>query len=171
MSYTFLSFDRLTSTSDLLKEHYSSFSHLTFIKTDFQTKGRGQFDRMWVSNPKENLLFSVLLKDLDVKYLDDIKKWIINGLMDVLNNQGIKATFKEPNDLYIGNDKICGILMESRTTGNLLEYVIIGVGLNVNQTEFLNLNATSMSLIKDQKFDINELMQSIIDSLLNSYFS
>ena len=171
MHYTLLSFDQLTSTSDLLKEHYGSFSHLTFIQANFQTKGRGQFDRMWVSNPKENLLFSVLLKDLDVNYLDDIKKWMVNGLMDVLFDYGIHASFKEPNDLYIGNDKICGILMESRTTGNQLEYVIIGVGLNVNQTEFINLNATSMSLLKDQKFDMNEMMQRIINKLLDSYFS
>lgn len=171
MHYTLLSFDQVTSTSDLLKEHYSSFSHLTFIKTDFQSKGRGQFDRMWVSNPKDNLLFSVLLKDLDIEQLDDIKQWMVKHLMSLLSDYKIHVTFKEPNDLYVGQDKICGILMESRTTGKNLDYIIIGVGLNVNQREFLNLNATSMSIIKDQVFDVDYLMQILIDKLIKNYFS
>lgn len=171
MQYTYLSFDNLTSTSDLLKEHFSSFSHLTFIRTDFQTKGRGQFDRMWVSNPKENLLFSVLLKDIDVSCLEDIKKWMIEGITSLLETHDITPRFKEPNDLYVGVDKICGILMESRSQGNMLDYVVIGVGLNVNQTEFVNLNATSMSLLKDQHFDIDQVMQNLIDKLMKSYVS
>lgn len=171
MQYTFLSFDNLTSTSDLLKEHFSSFSHLTFIKTDFQTKGRGQFDRMWVSNPKENLLFSVLLKDIDITHLEHIKNWMIHGITSLLDTYGINPRFKEPNDLYVDQDKICGILMESRSQGNILDYVVIGVGLNVNQTEFVNLNATSMSLLKDQSFDVDQIMQNLIDKLMSSYFS
>jgi len=171
MQYTFLSFDNLTSTSDLLKEHFSSFSHFTFIKTDFQTKGRGQFDRMWVSNPKENLLFSVLLKDIEISYLENIKKWIIQGISSLLETYGIFPRFKEPNDLYVAQNKICGILMESRSQGDILDYVVIGVGLNVNQREFVNLNATSMNLLNDQQFDVDQIMQDLIDMLMNSYFS
>jgi biotin-(acetyl-CoA carboxylase) ligase len=61
MSYTLFSFDEIKSTSDLLKEHFSSFSHFTIIKTNYQYKGRGQYERTWTSNRNENILFSLLL--------------------------------------------------------------------------------------------------------------
>lgn len=169
INYTVLSFDEISSTSDVLKEHFSSFSHFTIIKTNYQTEGRGQFDRKWRSNKGENLLFSILLKDLSIENLPFLKSWIIEALLTILKTYGMHPNFKEPNDIYIDEQKICGILFETRTQNDMLTYVVIGIGLNVNQSDFNELNATS---IKNQiKKDINQdqLFEALLEILLKSY--
>jgi biotin-[acetyl-CoA-carboxylase] ligase BirA-like protein len=169
ISYTLLSFDEINSTSDLLKEHYSSFSNFTVIKTNYQIKGRGQFDRTWSSNKGENILFSILLKDLHVDQMDALKRWVITSLVDFLTFSQLKPVFKEPNDIYVENQKICGILVESRTTQKSLDYVVIGIGLNVNQIDFQSLNATSMKKSLHKSFNIQELFDELLKVMMNDY--
>lgn len=171
MSYTLLSFDEIKSTSDLLKEHFSSFSHFTIIKTNYQNQGRGQYERTWMSDKNENILFSVLLKDLHIKQIDDLKQWMIDSIMTLLKSYQLNPVFKKPNDIYIDHQKICGILFETRTLNETLEYVIIGVGLNVNQINFQTLNATSMKKILNQTFDIQFLFNELLNIMLKSYHS
>ncbi len=168
-NYTILSFDELTSTSDLLKEHFSSFSHFTMIKTNYQTKGRGQFDRTWISNKNENLLFSILLKDLSVNDIEYLKDWIVNGLFKLLTDYQMQPVFKEPNDIYVNDKKICGILFETRTQNDQLVYAVIGIGLNVCQTEFNELNATSMHNVLNQQLKTDEVFDKLVKILLTSY--
>lgn len=169
MSYTLLSFDEIKSTSDLLKEHFSSFSHFTIIKTNYQFKGRGQYDRVWSSHRDENILFSILLKDLHIKDMNGLKQWIVESIMTFLKSYQLNPKFVEPNDIYINEQKICGILFESRTTQESLDYVVIGIGLNINQIDFQSLNATSMKKILNQTFDIQLLFDELLNVLLNSY--
>lgn len=169
INYTLLSFDETTSTSDLLKEHFSSFSHFTIIKTNYQTQGRGQYDRTWSSNPNENILFSILLKDLDVDQMDVLKQWIIDSISEFLESFDLNPQFKMPNDIYVDNQKICGILFESRTTHKLLDYVVIGIGLNVNQVDFKDLDATSMKKNLNQSFVIESLFDDLLKILIKNY--
>ncbi len=169
INYTLLSFDKITSTSDLLKEHFSSFSHFTIIKTNHQIHGRGQYDRVWVSNPNENILFSILLKDLDINQMDELKQWIIESISMLLKKYKLNPRFKQPNDIYINDQKICGILFESRTTQKLLDYVVIGVGLNVNQVDFFDIEASSMKNELNMTFDLQKLFDELLDILLNTY--
>jgi biotin-[acetyl-CoA-carboxylase] ligase BirA-like protein len=169
MSYTLLSFDEIKSTSDLLKEHFSSFSHFTIIKTNYQYKGRGQYERTWTSNRNENILFSLLLKDLHIKHIDDLKQWMIESIIGFLKSHQLNPVFKKPNDIYINNQKICGILFETRTLNETLEYVIIGVGLNVNQENFQALNATSMKKILKQTFNIQTLFDELLNMMITTY--
>ncbi len=168
-NYTILTFDEISSTSDLLKEHYSSFSNFTIIKANYQSEGRGQFDRKWISNQGENLLFSILLKDLNIKNLEFLKKWIIEGLFKLLKSYNMQPIFKEPNDIYINEDKICGILFETRTLNDLLEYVVIGIGLNINQTDFNGIKATSIKKINNYIVDKDEVFEKLLEILLSSY--
>ncbi len=81
ISYTLLEFEELDSTSNFLKENQTYFPNMTIIKTNHQTQGRGQFDRQWESKAGENLLFSILLKDIDVSKTYDIKRWITSVLL------------------------------------------------------------------------------------------
>lgn len=169
INYTLLSFDKMISTSDLLKEHFSSFSHFTVIKTNYQTQGRGQYERTWSSNPNENILFSILLKDLNVNQMDYLKQWIANSIIEFLRSFDLHPQFKQPNDIYVDNKKICGILFESRTTHKLLDYVVIGIGINVNQVDFKELEATSMKNSLNECFNIDVLFNQLLKIVLTNY--
>lgn len=169
MNYTLLAFDELESTSDLLKEHFSSFSHFTIVKTNYQNKGRGQREKLWASNKDENILFSILLKDLDILQMDNLKQWTIESIINFLKTYNLDAEFREPNDIYIGADKISGILIESRSTKSHLNYVVIGVGININQLDFEGFKATSMKKLLKKTFDIEEMFENLLKILLNKY--
>ncbi|MCF7931166.1 MAG: biotin--[acetyl-CoA-carboxylase] ligase [Acholeplasmataceae bacterium] len=169
ISYTLLEFDELISTSDFLKENQTYFPHMTIVRANHQTKGRGQFDRKWESNPEENLLFSVLLKNMNVSKMFDIKRWIVSSIISYLQKKNIDVYFKEPNDLYVLEQKLCGILIETQSNSNIFDYVIIGIGLNVNQTEFDHPHATSLGLLLNQTVNINHLFEDIIKMLIENY--
>ncbi len=163
--YTLLEFDEVDSTSSLLKEHYASFPHFTIVRADYQKHGRGQFGRTWDALPHQNLLMSILLKDLFVDEIDAVKHKIIDVLIDVLRRFGIHAFYQSPNDLFVGNNKICGMLIETKTNQKVLDYMIIGIGLNVNQTTFGPYPATSMACILSKKIDIKTVFEWIINEL------
>ena len=169
MNYTVLEFDVLSSTSDFLKEHHPYFPHLTFIRAGYQEKGRGQFDRTWESQANENLLFSLLLKSIDIKHLEKLKKWVLLELIHFFKSNGITPYFKEPNDLYVDDQKICGILIESLSTDDVFDIVVIGIGINVNQTKFNTPNAISMQQLTHQTYEVPSLFITLVKSLSESY--
>ena len=169
MLRTELKFHELDSTSDFLKNGYQDFQHFTFVRTDHQIKGRGQFDRIWQSESGKNLLFSILLKDIVIAKMDDLNSIILNSIMDTLVSFGIHPQFKAPNDLYVSGKKICGILIENLASEHMYLYVVIGIGLNINQTDFKDLNATSMSLEKNQLLDIDMVYQTLLNQFFKRY--
>ncbi len=160
--FTLLEFESTDSTSSLLKEHYASFPNFTVIRTDFQTNGRGQFDRKWDAKPRQNLLMSILLKNISIHLIDLLKKQTIGILQGVLAEFGIQTRFKAPNDIYVNEDKICGILIETKTGESELDYVVIGIGLNVNQETFGDYPATSMSKVLHKKMDVMVVFYNVI---------
>jgi BirA family biotin operon repressor/biotin-[acetyl-CoA-carboxylase] ligase len=168
ISYTLLEFDSLESTSDFLKENHSYFPHMTFIRSNYQTKGRGQFDRIWDSNKSENLLFSILLKDFILNPID-IKRWVMESLISFVQSFKLIPYFKEPNDIYVEDQKICGILIETKTNGKEYDYVIVGIGLNVNQMHFDKLNATSIKLLTKTDFHVKDVFTKLLNQLTSDY--
>ncbi len=169
VAYTLLEFEELTSTNDFLKENHTYFPHFTFIRADVQTQGRGQYDRTWQSNKGENLLFSVLLKQVNASQSDALKRWIMDTLIDVLQSIGISPHFKEPNDLYVDDKNICGILIESMSMEHIFDVVIIGVGLNVNQMDFHGMNATSIQKQLHKSLGLHELFKQIVEAMASAY--
>ncbi len=169
ISYTLLEFDDLSSTSNFLKENQTYFPNMTIIRANHQSEGRGQFDRKWESEKGENLLFSILLKHVDVKKTYDIRRWITSTLLLFLQQKNIEVTFKEPNDIYYHDQKLCGILIETKASAHLFDYVIIGVGMNINQQNFINSRATSLNLILNEKINIKHLFDELIGLLMESY--
>lgn len=165
MNYTILTFDTLQSSNDLLKEHFSSFPHGTVVRTLFQTQGRGQFDRHWESSYGENLLVSILLKDLSVDKLPRIKTWTFASILSLLKAYDIEGVKVEPNDIFVIGKKICGILIESQTLKKHLNYVVVGIGLNVNQTTFQTPGAVSMKLVKKQTYSLESLFEQWLEIL------
>lgn len=157
-------FDKIDSTNNYLKNNYKNIEHNTIIKANYQTNGRGQFDRFWFSNENENLLFSILLKDVKLSDSNYFKNKVTKALINLLSKYNIKGVFKEPNDILVNGNKILGILIETKTTNNqTFDYYIIGIGININQDFFLNLEATSFKILNNEVYNINEVLYEFIN--------
>ena len=118
----------------------------TVILADKQTQGRGQRGSVWSSNSGENMLFSLFLSTEILSVNDQflLSQFVSVSLIQMLRNIGLNAEVKWPNDIYINNKKVAGILIENQLSGYTLKSSIIGVGLNVNQKLFENISATSL---------------------------
>ena len=128
--------------ANLIKQ--GSIDSGTVIMADEQFAGKGQRDAQWQSSAGENLTFSFFLDDvnLSVSRQFNLSQVVALSLYNFLNNLGLDATIKWPNDIYIKGRKIAGVLIENQLKGSLIKSAIVGVGLNVNQTEFQGFSAT-----------------------------
>jgi BirA family transcriptional regulator, biotin operon repressor / biotin---[acetyl-CoA-carboxylase] ligase len=165
MSFTLIEFDELPSTSDYLKENHQSLQHLTFVKANYQTQGRGQFDRTWESEKNLNLLCSVLFKPLSQDHIQEIKNKVLHALIHLLETYGVHARYKAPNDLYVDQKKICGILIETQMHGDNVLYAVAGIGLNINQVNFEAPHATSLAKITQRSYDISKIFQQLVSHI------
>ena len=132
-------FNELDSTSAFLKRGRFSLRNFTFVSCDFQTNGHGRMGRTWVSPEGENLMFSVLIKDKAlVNNFSFLSLCSAVSILKVLQKLGLEnVSIKWPNDVYVNGKKICGILLESVADNNQMSSVIVGIGLNVNTTDFV----------------------------------
>lgn len=167
MNYHVIHFDEIDSTNNYLKNSYKLLNDFTFVTADYQSKGKGRNDRVWSSNKGENLMFSFLIKNpvLLRKYgaLSLITAIEIAKLLEAYNFKEVKI--KWPNDVFINDKKVCGILLE----GQILEYLVVGIGLNVNQKVFpegLRRPATSLSLETNKEFNIDEIEQKLFSDIV-----
>lgn len=156
-------FETIDSTNSEALRQVSQCDDFTVFAAKFQTGGRGQKGTKWESAPGENLTFSVMLKPKNIKAQDQfiIAQVVTVGIRRYLKERGVESTIKWPNDIYAGDKKICGILIENFVTGDTLSGSIVGIGLNVNQTLFQSdaPNPVSMSTITEVEYDIkNELV-------------
>lgn len=153
------------STNSFLKLNASTLEHLTVIRADYQTAGRGQFDRTWESQPGQNLLMSFILKEQPIDCIHQIREWIQISVQRFLSNYHLNGVFKEPNDVLVNGLKILGILIETRQTGRHLEWVIIGIGVNINQIHFQTPQATSLRLLTKSIHSIEQCFHELLDVL------
>ena len=163
-----LDFDSIDSTSKYLKENYIALKDFTFVSSLYQTNGKGRMDRSWESNKGENLLFSLLIKKKTLlKLYSSISILSATVILSVLKEYNIdNVMIKWPNDVYIDDKKVCGILLESISTSENLECIVLGIGLNVNQKEFIDSRATSMSLKLKKDINQKELKEKIYNRLM-----
>ena len=164
-----IDFDSIDSTSTYIKNNYKTLKDFTFVSASYQESGRGRMGRCWESSKGENLLFSLLLKDEEL-----INKYscvsilsgtvILSVLKDIYKIDNV--SIKWPNDVYINDKKVCGILLEGVSVSKKIECIIVGIGINVNQKEFLNSNATSISLELKKDIDLNKFKLEIYKNLL-----
>ena len=164
----------IDSTNSFLKEMISKefVADYTIVVTKQQTSGRGQMGTVWESERGKNLMFS-LFKDLsmhDVEFPFYINMAICLAVIKTLKALNIPSlSIKWPNDILSANKKICGILIEN-VIKNKLNSTIIGIGVNVNQTEFKDLpKASSLKNITGVHYNLDEILLSIIKD--TKYFS
>ena len=170
MNYHVIHFKEIDSTNSYLKNSYKLLDNFAFASADYQSHGKGREDRGWQSNKGENLMFSFLIKDKELMkesaVLSILTAVEIAKEIEMLDIEGV--TIKWPNDVLINDKKVCGILLE----GQVPEYLVIGVGLNVNQKEFpgdLRRPATSLSLESNSDINIEEMKNRLFKSIVDHF--
>ena len=148
-------------------------------RADFQTQGKGQHGRVWESSAGQNLLCTYIL---ELKQLDSTKKWVpehqigfsaaialgIRDFYDALTNGDTKI--KRPNDIYWRDRKAGGILIENLVRGTEWTWAMVGIGINVNQTQFSPdaPNPVSLKQITGRDWDIRSLQKELSNALTAS---
>jgi BirA family biotin operon repressor/biotin-[acetyl-CoA-carboxylase] ligase len=135
------------------------------VVASFQSDGRGRRENEWQSNPGENLLCSFLVSDFDIDLLPRLNFAASISIVQCLEKFGVKNTsIKWPNDVYVGDRKIAGILIENVLVKNIVKHSVVGIGLNINQTEFNQLEATSLKIAMGKQFDIRQIAEYLYKS-------
>jgi len=148
----------------------------TAIIADEQYAGRGQFGSSWIAASGENITMSVILcpKSLLVKQQFVLNAAMSLGVYDFINEvleKPVGLAIKWPNDIYIGEKKIAGMLIENILKGSYLDKTIVGMGINVNQGVFdpTLANPTSMFLYSKKKYEINKILFQLYAALERQY--
>ena len=162
------------STQDEVRRHIREYANMSVVAALYQTAGRGQRGNKWHSGKGENLTFSMLAlfgKDgfppIPASRQFDLTKAATLGVAGYLETKGIECSIKWPNDIYVRNKKICGMLIENVLEDGFVGSSIIGIGLNVNQKDFPPglVNPTSMSMSTGKTYDIREELEKLSASL------
>ena len=175
----------MDSTNNYAKEHLAKSSPIdgTVILADEQLAGRGQSGNIWLADANKNLTFSIIyhvsfLRATEQFYLNMAVslgiKYAVSSMLSkqyaensgLLSTEVLPITIKWPNDIFINDKKIAGILIENTISGMQLKYAVIGIGLNVNQENFPHeINATSLKMELAHESDkinvLNEVLASI----------
>lgn len=137
----------------------------TVVLARYQNSGKGQKGNSWESEAGKNLLASIILRPTFLKAADQfyISKIISLSIAEVLQSKTKDITIKWPNDIYAGNRKIAGILIENSVLGQNIETSITGIGLNLNQEVFVSDAPNPVSL--KQLTGFNNDIQQFADEL------
>jgi BirA family biotin operon repressor/biotin-[acetyl-CoA-carboxylase] ligase len=145
----------------------------TLVVAEEQISGRGQLNNKWESKHGENLLMSFILYPhfLGAENQFMLSKIAALGVFEFLNGYLENVKIKWPNDIYVGDKKIAGILIENSLRGNTISNSIIGIGLNINQILFSKEipNPTSMKLETKQTFDLEKLLTELCEKFSVNY--
>lgn len=142
----------------------------TVVYSLSQTKGRGMGKNVWLSEDNKNLLFSLIVfPDLKAESHFSLSMIVSLAIWEYLILKGVEAKIKWPNDIWVQNKKLAGILIENSIMGDRIKSSIIGVGLNLNQTDFPAEipNPVSLSQLTNKAYNIdNEIVT--ISNLINN---
>ena len=161
------------NASELWSKHGES--GFVVVTAGHQTAGRGQRGNTWNSNAGENLLFSILVRPgetLEVSKQFLLSQAVALSIHDAMKCHGIDTLLKWPNDIYAGNRKLAGILLELDYSGAFVEQAIIGIGLNVNQEGFPPMDRVpvSMKMLWKRDFILDDVLATILD-LFEHYYT
>lgn len=139
------------------------------IYTNYQSAGRGQGGNRWESEENKNLLLSIILFPSMIRPEDQflLSMTVSSGICDFLKHFDLTGSIKWPNDIYVKDDKIAGILIENSTLGQQIEHSIAGIGININQTEFRSdaPNPVSLSLLTGIQYDLKICLEQLTGNL------
>jgi BirA family transcriptional regulator, biotin operon repressor / biotin---[acetyl-CoA-carboxylase] ligase len=148
----------------------------TVIIAGNQTAGRGMDGTVWESAPSMNLTFSAVLYPVflapDAQFY--LNKAVSLGLADAVKEilpENDDIRIKWPNDIYIGDKKLAGTLIQNGVKGSSFDFAVIGIGLNVNQDHFPGeaANPISLKLAAGKEFDLEEIFEVVSDKISRRY--
>lgn len=154
----------------------------TTVITENQKQGRGQRGTFWESESGKNLTLSILLKPTFLKPDEQFflskavalgcAEFVVGCLSPFEGGKG-DVKIKWPNDIYIGNKKVAGILIENSVSGNFLSHSLVGIGINVNQEKFSSKipNPTSLKLEMQKEFDLKDCFELLCSCIEKRYLS
>ncbi len=138
-----------------------------------QIKGRGQGNNRWESEPGKNLTFSIILYPTFLKAADQfyISKVISLAVADLLALFADRVSIKWPNDIYVGDKKIAGIIIENSVEISNIKQSIVGIGINLNQKIFSSdaPNPLSLAQITGKDYDLKEMLEKLCDLIEYRY--
>lgn len=162
--------DKVDSTNSWLSGKAASLPGGTIVAARAQTAGRGQRGNSWESAPEANVTMSMLLRPagMEIGRAFPLSEAVALGVVSALAGRlpeeiAARVAIKWPNDIYVADSKIAGILIENSLRGSLIDRSIAGIGLNVNQREFLSdaPNPVSMFQLTGATFDVGEMIALI----------
>lgn len=162
-------YECLGSTNSELKSRISEFDNLSIIAAKSQPAGRGQGTHTWFSSPGKNLTFSVLLRFepgmLAARDEQIINRFATPVICSFLKEEGVTAWVKQPNDIWVKDKKICGILVENVLEGKWVRESVVGIGLNINEKDFpAELpNPVSLYQLTGKEYPLEETLERIHD--------
>lgn len=171
----FIYSDDISSTNSYLAENSKKLNHGTTILSEFQHDGKGRLNRPWLSNKGQNLTFSILLKknieNSNINHINLAASLAVSSAIE--NLYQLKTDLKWPNDVLINSKKVSGILLNSSSQGDKIENVIIGIGVNVNQTKFVGdfkIQPTSIKFELKREIIRERLLSEILNQFEELFF-
>lgn len=156
--------DTVDSTNNEAARRMDGLANLSVIASRSQTAGRGQRGNSWTAAPGENLTFSMILKFPD-DFIAARGQFVISeaaalAVSQLLEEEGQRPKIKWPNDIYVGDRKICGMLIENTLRGRYIATSTVGIGLNLNQRDFPAgiVNPVSLKMLTGRSYDIGEVL-------------
>lgn len=163
--------EQISSTNDYAKQLLSKFTpqaNLTAIMAKHQSDGRGQRGAQWITSPNQNLTVSIIYSTQDFLISDQFLLTISSSLAvydTVKKYTKQKVDIKWPNDIYVNDKKIAGILIENKIAGEQIKHCIFGIGINVFQTNFQEEIAQKTTSIKLENSEFNVTFLDLIKEL------
>lgn len=147
--------------------------HGTLAVAEFQTAGRGRFERRWQAPKGSSVMMSLLLRPAFEPQAAPMLTLVMGlSVAQAVQSLGFEVQIKWPNDVVLSRKKICGILTEMHLDGTVISDVIIGVGININFTEIpteLQDKATSLSMEAGYFFDRNQVASAVLEKFEKNY--
>ncbi len=167
MKKEYIYIEEVDSTNRFLRDYQSQGEEMTIVYTDFQTAGRGQGTNHWESERGKNITFSILTHPREVLVSKQFVLSMAGGMAvkDALDHYSAGFSVKWPNDIYWHDKKISGTLIETSVSGKCINDCIFGIGVNINQRQFLSdaPNPVSLYQITGRETDRMEILQLIVE--------
>ena len=150
--------EEVGSTNAYVKQHMSELSDSTVVYTSHQTDGRGRLNRKWIDTGNENIYMTFCLKpSCDfMEVYSNLTQYLSVVLCKTLEKYGIEPKIKWPNDIIINNKKISGILTELSAEIERINYVVVGIGMNVKNTKFNGELEDKATSIYKENYDLRD---------------
>lgn len=168
-----LTFKKIDSTNTYALKNFDELKDRTVISADFQTMGRGRFNRTWVSESMENIYISFVLKPVETKYLANLTQYLSVVVAKIVEKYKVTPTIKWPNDVLVSGKKICGILCESSSKTNLTKGVVLGAGINLNMSkaclDSIDRPATALNIVLKREISKEEFLSELVQTFFEDY--